>query len=516
MTPYGTVSSEYEANGWQKKRTLENGATTDYAYNPVGMMTSLINKNSSGTTIAKWESFAYDGVFNLVSQDCTTHTEPEFEGYTEFTYDVGNTNQPNRDRLVEESSNRFAGIYNGYSESSEFDNAGNPVKFRDPNTTISYNSNNQRTGTGYTYDGNGNPTTYKTKTATFDEENRLKSLNISSLSYGYRSDGLRAWRQRTLSGTTEKRYYLYDQGNAIMEIDANGNVKAVNVFAPDGLASRHWGTSSHHYYVFDWQGNVSQSLYSGTAIRRNYAYNAWGAVNYTTPDYYVDSDWDQIWQYNARWGYQRDTVAGLYYCQQRYYDPATGRWVTRDPIGHSGGVNIYGYCRGGPVTSVDPTGLMNLDPISNALLECIAAQLKLTAAYDALNAALEAYNPYLDANPWPWQIRFKGEPSAPGKYFPGGHVRDKLPQLSRRIENAKDAVDRACGPPPPPRGSDLPVSKPCPTNEEADAADRLQEKVNEAEYMEKGLLERLEGWESGPAPLPRWWPRWIPRPVRVR
>ena len=146
-------------------------------------------------------------------------------------------------------------------------------------------------------------------------------------------------------------------------------MKAVNVFDLDGLASRHWGTSSHHYYVFDWQVNVSQSLYSGTSIRRNYAYNAWGAVNYTTPDYYVDSDWDQVWQYNARWGYQRDTVAGLYYCQQRYYDPANGRWVTRDPVGYLGGINYYGYCAQMPVLLIDSLGLTSVYAGEGSLLD---------------------------------------------------------------------------------------------------------------------------------------------------
>ena len=38
-----------------------------------------------------------------------------------------------------------------------------------------------------------------------------------------------------------------------------------------------------------------------------------------------------------------DFVTGLYYYGYRYYDPMTGRWPTRDPIGERGGVNLYGF-----------------------------------------------------------------------------------------------------------------------------------------------------------------------------
>ena len=42
-------------------------------------------------------------------------------------------------------------------------------------------------------------------------------------------------------------------------------------------------------------------------------------------------------------GHRTDTETGLVYCQNRYYDPANGRWLTRDPIGTAGGVNLYSF-----------------------------------------------------------------------------------------------------------------------------------------------------------------------------
>jgi len=40
----------------------------------------------------------------------------------------------------------------------------------------------------------------------------------------------------------------------------------------------------------------------------------------------------------------------------RYYDPGTGRFLTRDPIGYGGGINLYGFVGNNPVTGADPEG----------------------------------------------------------------------------------------------------------------------------------------------------------------
>jgi RHS repeat-associated protein len=37
-----------------------------------------------------------------------------------------------------------------------------------------------------------------------------------------------------------------------------------------------------------------------------------------------------------------ETASGMYYYGFRYYDPQTGRWPSRDPIGERGGLNLYG------------------------------------------------------------------------------------------------------------------------------------------------------------------------------
>ena len=47
----------------------------------------------------------------------------------------------------------------------------------------------------------------------------------------------------------------------------------------------------------------------------------------------------------------------MYYYGYRYYDPETGRWPSRDPIGERGGVNLYGFVGNNGVNRWDYLGM---------------------------------------------------------------------------------------------------------------------------------------------------------------
>jgi RHS repeat-associated protein len=51
-----------------------------------------------------------------------------------------------------------------------------------------------------------------------------------------------------------------------------------------------------------------------------------------------------------------DSETGLSYFGGRYYNPALGRWLNRDPIDELGGVNLYAYVGNDPVDRFDPLG----------------------------------------------------------------------------------------------------------------------------------------------------------------
>ena len=60
-------------------------------------------------------------------------------------------------------------------------------------------------------------------------------------------------------------------------------------------------------------------------------------------------------------GYYAHQGTGLNLTWYRAYDPVVGRWLSRDPIGENGGINIYDYCLNSPINEIDPFGLDNLN-----------------------------------------------------------------------------------------------------------------------------------------------------------
>ncbi|MDR0457757.1 MAG: hypothetical protein LBH10_01815 [Burkholderiaceae bacterium] len=69
--------------------------------------------------------------------------------------------------------------------------------------------------------------------------------------------------------------------------------------------------------------------------------------------------------------------SGLYLTWHRAYDPLSGRWLSHDPIGEEGGVNLYQYVNGDPVNYMDPFGLVqwNGTVISGGLTELVGASV---------------------------------------------------------------------------------------------------------------------------------------------
>jgi RHS repeat-associated protein len=140
-------------------------------------------------------------------------------------------------------------------------------------------------------------------------------------------------------------------------------VTAVNTFGANGLLSRNTGPTSATsvYYTFDPQGNTCQRLDSSGNVLSSHFFDAYGA-EYDQPSGTKAGPFG----YGGQWGYYTDSETNLVLLTNRYYDPARGRFLTRDPAGYGGGINLYGYVGNSPLSGTDPLGLCSGDDDENS------------------------------------------------------------------------------------------------------------------------------------------------------
>ena len=99
---------------------------------------------------------------------------------------------------------------------------------------------------------------------------------------------------------------------------------------------------------------------SGVVTQRS-VYTAFGELAYQAGVGQTRYGYCGAWGYEAATGVSgyADPLAelGWLHVGERYYDPASGRFMQRDPIGIEGGSNVYTYVHCSPVNAVDPYGL---------------------------------------------------------------------------------------------------------------------------------------------------------------
>ena len=135
----------------------------------------------------------------------------------------------------------------------------------------------------------------------------------------------------------------------LAETDNSGNITTYYVYGL-GLVSKITPEGKAYYYHYDGIGSTVAITDSSGSIVNKYAYDAFGSV--------LKSE-EQItnpFKYVGRFGVM-DEGNGLLYMRARYYDPEVGRFTNKDPIGLSGGLNLYAYVGNNPVKFVDPIGL---------------------------------------------------------------------------------------------------------------------------------------------------------------
>jgi RHS repeat-associated protein len=108
------------------------------------------------------------------------------------------------------------------------------------------------------------------------------------------------------------------------------------------------------FVAYDGNGNVSALVNAANgATVANYEYGPFGEVIRAT------GPMAKVNPFRFSTKYEDDETDLLYY-GYRYYNPSTGRWLSRDPIGEKGGKNLYAFCNNAPTYQIDALGKISV------------------------------------------------------------------------------------------------------------------------------------------------------------
>src|SRR6266478_3776197 len=212
-------------------------------------------------------------------------------------------------------------------------------------SAASYNVNNQLTqwkGASLAYDANGNLTSDGTNTYTWNARNQLVTISGgASASFQYDPFGRRV--SKTIAGMTQ---YLYDGANPVQEI--SGTTASANLLT-GGVDEYFQRTdlAGARSFLTDALGSTLALSDSTGTLQTQYTFEPFGNTSTT----------GAATTYSFAYAGRELDATGLYFYRARYYSPTLQRFISEDPIGFSGGINLNRYAADNPISFSDPFGL---------------------------------------------------------------------------------------------------------------------------------------------------------------
>ncbi|XSD77058.1 RHS repeat domain-containing protein [Bacillus subtilis] len=334
---------EYNDQGQPISYSYKNGLRESLTYNEQGVMTEKTVFDKAGNVLSS-DKYEYDEKGNIVS-DTTKDDQIEYkyddnnqllqetskDQIIKYSYDVkGN-------RISKEVTDRKTGkvTLNGYT----------------------FNKLNQFESQGSSYNDNGQLIENDTFKFTWDEAGRLVEVTNkkSGENIKYKYDEYSRRIQKQVGD--EVTNYVYDDSNnkVIYETDANHNITKYYTYLKNGEVNsvKDFSENQTFYYHHNLRGDVIEITDEKGQVVANYKYDSWGNITEQTGYYAKDNDINYA-------GYKYDKETGLYYLENRYYNPSTAVFLSRDAwYGTEDQLvtqNGYNYANNNPLRYYDPTG----------------------------------------------------------------------------------------------------------------------------------------------------------------
>jgi len=399
----------YDVKGMRQSIVYGNDTSTHYQYNPANFrLTRLSTTGKNGSDLLQQLQYTYDPVGNITSlkdlaQPTLFFNNAVVGASSEYTYDalyrlIGATGREHAGQNKPPSaSDEFrtnlpmpgdGTAMRNYIQSYDYDAAGNILQMIHAAGAGSWT----RT---YVYEEGSNRLKNNTlagitEDLSYDAHGNILSLShLTSLAWTFR-DAL----QKADLGGGGMAYYVYDSnGQRVRKIiERQGGAKEERIYLggfeiyrrTDSAGKIQEQTETLHvmddtrrvalvetrtvaegvpvtvaalqplvrYQYGNHLGSASLELDDKASLLSYEEYYPYGATSYQAISASIQSA-SKRYRYTAM---ERDNETGLEYHSARYYLPWLGRWLSVDPIGISGGMNVYQYCEDNPCNAADPSG----------------------------------------------------------------------------------------------------------------------------------------------------------------
>ncbi len=377
----GYLTSTYDGNGWLTSRKFNGSGLTpvriDFGNSARGEQTTITWFSSlAGTGTVVYSQRAHDDAGRLTAITNKDTSNAVLSAYT-YGYDAA-------DRVTTHTYSSAVGTYT-YSGSQTYTYDTTSQVTGDTGTAYSYDSNGNRTMSGYatgtanrmsndgvftyTHDAEGNLTQQSKGSGleawfyTYDSRNALTSIrktsdgstNLLWVTYTYDAENRRVKEEEWVSGgggAGETRF-AYDGEHVWTDIDSGNGVLVRRMYgdATDQLLSRtvsSGGNAGAWAYLTDNLGSVRDLVDWSGLVKDHLDYSAYGVRTESHAS---------VGDRYGHTGRELNVNSGVQYHRARNYRPASGRWMGEDPISFNGGdSNLYRYAHNAPMDRTDASG----------------------------------------------------------------------------------------------------------------------------------------------------------------
>jgi RHS repeat-associated protein len=204
--------------------------------------------------------------------------------------------------------------------------------------------------------------------------------NGQAVNYGYDVLGRRI--NRAANGVTTT--FQYDGADVVTDRESGGSAyDYLNGLGIDDKLRQSGGSIGTLYFLQDHLGSTAALTSASGALMGQQQYEAFGA---------------NAGSAQTRYGYtgrERDELTGLTYYRARWFDSSQARFLSEDPIGFDGGLNLYAYVENDPIGFTDPLGLNKRklhDDLSNLCKKCDTIERDLARVRESHRKRQEEIN----------------------------------------------------------------------------------------------------------------------------